>query len=75
MRENQRHTVPAFFLKCAVLQPKYLNGMISLTFTTIQKRAELQQDYEDMYAEFAFTTIQKRAELQPQMALQTTTKF
>ena len=42
MRENQRHTVPAFFLKCAVLQPKYLNGIISLTFTTIQKRAELQ---------------------------------
>ena len=75
MRENQRHTVPAFFLKCAVLQPKYLNGIISLTFTTIQKRAELQPEEGISFEQLSFTTIQKRAELQPQMALQTTTKF
>lgn len=42
MRENQRHTVPAFFLKCAVLQRIQILYTGLQTFTTIRICAVLQ---------------------------------
>ena len=37
MRENQRHTVPAFLLECFVLQHLILKSEEWIAFTTIQK--------------------------------------
>ena len=37
-----RHTVPAFFLKCAVLQPSFENRDNIEIFTTMWKHADLQ---------------------------------
>lgn len=42
MRESQRHTVPAFFLKCAVLQSCTIKPYVLATFTTIRICAVLQ---------------------------------
>lgn len=42
MRENQRHTVPAFFLKCAVLQPLNSTSRWYRPFTTIRICTVLQ---------------------------------